>query len=381
MPEIKMPEHISSQHYLLPVQLADASPLDQQTLCGIDPKDQHSFMITRLDGYLLSTTRLPQPCRLGDICGDICLLIGQDSLFYSADQGFSFKEINIPLEAGERLSQVKIYRQEIIVLLSCMKKPPARDLEPRLLRLTLSGALIWQTRLPVVNEQHIRIISPGKSPEELPEKRECPPKYWVLTQALICGETLMATYADSATSGLGARYAVNLNNGELIWHSRSEPVCYACALSKDRFLLTVNGYGALDTYLFDPEKLISEHWSTSGPCFETRQGKLMSIQTSSEFNEHYLVELAPGGEIIKCSPPFPEGKGYTSTPIQLAGDKTFFWRDNYLWGWQPGQTLEQVMKLDTQCYLVKLFALSANSFAMIYRRESLEPANIHIFQV
>ena len=379
MPDIKMPENISSQHYLLPVQLTDPNRLDQQTLCGINREDQRSFMVTRLDGYLLSTTLLPRTCRLGDICGDICLLIGQDTLFCSADQGFSFKEISIPLEAGEHLSQVKIYRQEIIVLLSRMKKPPAQELEPRLLRLTLSGALIWQTRLPVVNEQHVRIISPGKSPEELPERRECAPRYWVLTQVQISGETLMATYADPATSGLGAWYAVNLNNGELIWHSRSEPVTYACALSKDRFLLTASGYGALDTYLFDRENLISEHWPTSGPCFETRQGQLMSIQTSSKHNGQQLVELAPGGQIISCSPPFPEGKGHTGTPIQLAGDKTFFWRDNHLWGWQPGQALEQVMKVNTQSYRVKLLALSPDSFAVIYRQQTRKPANIRIF--
>ncbi len=339
-------------------------------------------MVTRLDGYLLFNTRLPQPCRFGDVKDDICVLTGSSSLFFSTDSGCSFTEIAIPLEQEERLGKVKIDRREIIVQLYQAKKHPTFGLQPRLLRLSLSGDLIWQTRLPVVNEKRILICSPNVLPEDLPQTREKEPRYWVpgAQELLISDHILMLSYADYGTSGLGAWYAIHTGSGRLLWQSRSEPIAHTTALSGGRFILGTSGYGAFDSYLFGAENNISNHWPANGPCFETGEGKLMLLQSDDSNNDgQQLVELAPDSSLMNHNLSFPDGNHHIGKLLQLAGDKVFFWRNHGLWSWQAGKGLSRLMQVNTQSYLVKLLALSPSSFAFIYNKELGDSPNIHIF--
>ncbi|WDD99386.1 hypothetical protein [Thalassomonas actiniarum] len=377
------PGHSGSEtRYLLPRQLSAPFCLDPQTLCSINSEDNHCFIVIRLDRYLLFSTRLPQPCRFGDVKDDICVLIGNSSLFFSTDTGGSFTEIAVPLEPEERLGKVKIDRQEIIVRLFQMKKHPTFGLQPRLLCLSLSGDLIWQTRFPVVNEKHILVCSANLLPEDLPRTREQEPRYWLpgVQELLISDHILMVSYADYATTGLGAWYAIHTGSGRLLWQSRSEPLDHTTALSDGRFILGTSGYGAFDSYLFAAENNITNHWPANGPCFKTGEGRLMLLQSGDSSSDHQqLLELAPEGSLMKHNQSFPDGNHHIAKLLQLAGDKIFFWRNHSLWSWQTKQGLSKLIQVNTQSYLVKLLALSPSSFALIYNMKLSDSPNIHIF--
>ncbi|WP_437954327.1 hypothetical protein WME76_22275 [Sorangium sp. So ce119] len=65
-------------------------------------------------------------------------------------------------------------------------------------------------------------------------------------------------------TGMGCAYGLDLESGRLIWQTPCAPTTTVAIAAPGRFLIGHQGYGALDTHLYDGEGRQIQRWRTHG---------------------------------------------------------------------------------------------------------------------
>lgn len=312
--------------------------------------DRRAFVVRKFTGKLLWKTQLEQDCHSIVGTKEALWLTGENSLFYSHDQGKSFNSFSLPLQELEKVDTVEFYKGSLLV---CVHRPHGREgVEslPRVIRLTLSGEETWSAELPVgqISYPGIQCLSiengwiptekPSWSPENFSAKLNGP--------VLLSPPFTMITYEDQR-SGIGIRYVLDLNTGDLIWISAPGPQEEASALPEGRFIIGLQGYGAFNSHLFKNRSAKTE-WASHGVTFLTDSERLISIQLSNDLSApQYVVELREDGSVRRLSDKLP---GYYTTDVIQHRDASFyFWRGGYLWSWSEKGGLTSLNQVGNEC--------------------------------
>lgn len=335
--KLKQKKYRLPEDCLFPISIPDnrlvSLEYDQRT-------ERRKFVVRQFNGRQLWETQLEQECRNLVHTEETIWLTGEDSLFFSHDCGRNFKRFPLPLKEHEKVDILRIYEDSLIV---CLHHPHDRGdtiLCPRVLRLPPSGEEIWSAELPIgpISYSGIQCMS-VENDWKLMEKPPWNPENFStnLTDPVLFSDPYtLITYQDQR-SGIGIRYVLDFDTGDLIWVSYPGPQGHACALPEGRFIMGSQGYGAYHSQLFDNGSLKTK-WDSHGITFLSDSGRLISIQLTNDMSiPQQLVELEKDGSVIQISEKLP---GYHTTDViqlsdELSDQFFYFWRGGRLWRWNP----------------------------------------------
>ena len=278
----------------------------RQSLHAIDSDGKHAVSIDLSENRELA---LEQDEEIGE------MLATEESLFLSINRGLNNRD----------------------------KQSPKYDLTSRLVKLSLTGEVLWSTKLPTS-----KIVYGGVSYRSAAtnwKTATCPP--WFPTTwkpfghdlLLVSGRRVMATLAETS-SGVGCRYILDFDSGSLIWKSEHSAGGHSVSIGNGEFLIGDQGYGEFKTRLFRNDQ-VDMSWPSHGYSFRIGE-KLISIQMANVSSQpQHLVEMKMDGAISKQSEPL--GGYYTSRP-QQAKDDIYFWRANKIWKWSPREGISHVLE-------------------------------------
>ncbi len=226
------------------------------------------------------------------------------------------------------------------------KQSPEHDLSSRLVKVSMTGELIWAIRLPV---DKIEYDGVSYMSAETGWKAKSSPPWFPTTWKpfghdllLESGNRVMVRLAE-VSSGVGRRYVVDGTSGELVWQSEHSAGGHSVSLGKGGFLIGDQGYGEFRTQLFKNDK-IEKSWRSHGHSFSVGE-RFFSIQMANVSSQpQRCVEMKLDGSGADLSEPL--GGYYTTRPHQLTDRAFYFWRNDAVWKWFPGDPVEVVLKTD-----------------------------------
>ena len=204
------------------------------------------------------------------------------------------------------------------------------ELTPRLLRLDSGGTVLWERQLttgPVAYRGIIEVQFPSGESRPVPPWR---PKTWQpnpRAPLLVGCDLVVAGYTDMPASGIGVRYGLSLETGEVLWTTSSGPFHEAAVAGSDRMLIGLQGYGAFETQLYERTGHVCS-WRTHGQYVVDGAGDIRVIEQDNSKRSGCLVRLRDEGHIVRGD----EIPGYyTSRPVLADDGRIAFWREDTLY--------------------------------------------------
>jgi hypothetical protein len=226
------------------------------------------------------------------------------------------------------------------------KQSPEHDLTARLVKVSLTGELIWSTKLPAGKIEYGGVSY--MSADTGWKTKSCPPWFPTTWKSfghdllLESGNRIMVGLAESS-SGVGCRYAVDSDSGEIVWQSEYSAGGNSVSIGDGSFLICDQGYDEFRTRLFRNDK-VEMSWPSHGHSF-SNSGRFFSIQLANVSSQpQHCVEMKMDSSVAVKSEPL--GGYYTTRPQQLSDRAVYFWRNDAIWRWLPGEGVKVVLKTD-----------------------------------
>ncbi|WP_437306532.1 hypothetical protein [Sorangium sp. So ce388] len=206
------------------------------------------------------------------------------------------------------------------------------DLTATVLRLDEGGGVRWATPLaPISIESDLVVEISTESGGKPRRTRARRPRAWIPSTSsplLVSGGRVLASFCDMPSTGMGCAYGLDLESGRLIWQTPCAPTTTVAIAAPGRFLIGHQGYGALDTHLYDGDGRQIQRWRTHG-CYIVGAGHGLRLveQTNDLSSEMRVAALSIDGEIQRG----PLLGGYaTCYPALTQDGVVVFWREGAL---------------------------------------------------
>lgn len=257
---------------------------------------------------------------------------GKKYLYHIDQNGATLRKIRLPLQDNE-------FAGDFIVLKDCFivctrKRDHAPHTDPRVMRLTRDGRLVWVTVLPVQDIAFSGVVTAELKPGEKAQFR--PSEAWIprdwrpdLELPLLANRNrLLVSYTDFPSSGIGKRYGLDMTSGKLLWTTPERPMGTVAFTDKGQFLIGAQGYGTFDTWLYNPDGDIQDYWKSHGDIVLSESGTIHVVEMENVLPaQMHFVVLEAEGELRK-GPPL-DGY-YTAPPCIDQTGLVVFWREGRL---------------------------------------------------
>jgi hypothetical protein len=204
--------------------------------------------------------------------------------------------------------------------------------KPKVMHYDLSGQLLWSTTLPINPIEFTGLIEAGVHTEwKIQPKKSWHPREWRpdlhYEPIMLSDERLIVSYVEYS-SGLGVTYCLDANSGSLLWTTPPSPLGNRIIFDEGKFLIGSQGYGAFDTWLYDRDGTILQHWPSHGDIVLTREGQIRVVEMENVLPSkmHFSI-FHLNGEVQKG--PHLE-RYYTTYPVITRDKTTTFWREGDL---------------------------------------------------
>jgi hypothetical protein len=253
-----------------------------------------------------------------------CWVCGGANLIHLNVRGSSTRKIQIEMSQDEQIGTFVLFDAGFLV---ATYRSGGEDLTPRLLRLDPRGAVLWETALtagPISYRGIVSLHFPSGTSEPVPPWR---PETWQPNPhapLLIAGDLLVAGYTDMPASGIGLRYGLSLETGEIFWTTPPAPFQQAAVAGLDRVWIGIQGYGAFETRLFDRAGHVFS-WNTHGHYVVDEAGDTRVIEQDNSQRSGWIARILDDGSVIRGD----EIPGYySSNPVLAEDGRIAFWRDD-----------------------------------------------------
>lgn len=243
----------------------------------------------------------PQSLKL-DQQGRIWLARKYELKCVSLDASYKF-DYPIRFETGEMMGGFVVTPDYLYVCSRVTRHH--RTGQPGIFSYERNGEFQWQTRLPVEPIAFAGIVEMGVTTRgKIQPKKAWMPTTWEpfthQNQLILSGHSVLASYFEYH-SGIGKYYALDTEDGRITWVSELLPMTKTAIAGKDMFLISSNGYGANDTWLYKTDGTQVTHWREAGNkvigqdglirCFEPNS--FLSV-LNSQGDTEYKIELNYG---------------------------------------------------------------------------------------
>ncbi|MEM7344762.1 MAG: hypothetical protein AAF485_10995, partial [Chloroflexota bacterium] len=245
---------------------------------------------------------------------------------YGSD-GNRLKTINVPCRESEHLENFLLTADGF---LCSFQDSSVR--EPRVVKLTVDGKLLWSATIFPNQVAFDGVQEMGVHTEwKRQPMKPWDPVIWVADLSeplLLTNNYILASFGEHPHSGIGRSYCLDYISGDILWVTESRPAGTKAITNDEHFLIGAQGYGAFDTYLYDKEGTILNHWPSHGDYLLTEDGeiRLVEMENSLPSKMHFSI-LHTNGRVQKG----PHLSGYHTTYPVIDKDCTAaFWRDGKL---------------------------------------------------
>jgi outer membrane protein assembly factor BamB len=269
--------------------------------------------------------------------------VGVDGTIVEIDHdGRDRFSLKLDLDRNERLGSFLLVPDGFYV---CLYRPTHGDQGPRVIRLDRSGSSIWSTTLPVGTINFRGVVEAGvhtgwttqpmqpwrpETWEPVPDGESEP--------LLVSGDRLLASFCEFVRSGIGCSYALNTENGALLWVTEPSPTGTLAIAGSGRFYQGLQGYGAFETRLLGPDGSVLRRWDSHGYLVISEDGRVYSVEMENRLPSRMrFVTLLDDGGIARG--PSLDGY-YTTYPIVTDKREVVFSRNGKLVLIDKGMTME-----------------------------------------
>jgi hypothetical protein len=314
-------------------------------MLGTQPSKK--LMAIGLDETIHWTLARDKSCVIGDVRDGKVWLYESRAVVAVAGDGFQICREPVRLEKHEQIGCLAAIDDGVLLSIYCNEEHAKYGRAPRLLRLNANCQEMWSTRLPVKTIAyrgcvHMGVATNWQTEESPPWK----PSTWLPCgddQLLVSGDRVLASFQEMPRSGIGCRYVLDVDTGDLVWMSESSPIANACSIGDGKFLMGDQGYGAFKTTLYEDEVSDLRSWPSHGHDVVIG-GDLLSVQMSNDLSvPQHVVCLGDGGAVHRRSDRLPGY--YTSKPVTMSDGNLYFWRAGQLWTWNQEDGLNSGAEL------------------------------------
>jgi len=216
---------------------------------------------------------------------------------------------------------------------------------PRLLRIADNGQVQWATSLLKPTVSFNGVVETGVHTNwQLQPKKPWRPTSWQpdLWQPLLATDNrLLASYVDYS-SGIGISYCLDAATGEHLWATPPRPSGNKSLAPNQTFLIGSQGYGVFDTWLYNANGEILQHWQSHGYIVISQQAEMRVVEMQNILPSKMSFAIFELSGEIRKGPHLPRYR--TAYPsIDKSGNVTF---------WREGELLT----VDTQMNLKSLYS-------------------------
>jgi hypothetical protein len=185
-------------------------------------------------------------------------------------------------------------------------------------RIDENGRVMWRTMLEVPPELTSSMRGDRRTTWDMRLVRGDP---------IVAGARLTVVGACDYSGGLGCRYGLALDSGEVAWRTEARPWSYVTPTGHS-WLLGQQGYGVFEIREVAEDGSELERWPSDGHVAILPAGAIHVIELENVLpSRTHATALLPGGDVRKGAR-LPEF--YTSRPALTADGELVFWRNGEL---------------------------------------------------
>jgi hypothetical protein len=185
-------------------------------------------------------------------------------------------------------------------------------------RIDENGVVMWRTMLEVPPELTSSMLGDRRTTWDMGLVRGDP---------IVAGAHLTVVGACDYSSGIGCRYALALDSGEVAWRTEPRPWSYVTSTGHS-WLLGQQGYGAFEIREVAHDGSELERWPSDGYVALLPTSAIHVIELENVLpSRTHASALLPGG-VVRRGAHLPEF--YTSRPALTADGELVFWRNGKL---------------------------------------------------
>jgi hypothetical protein len=184
-------------------------------------------------------------------------------------------------------------------------------------RIDANGVVMWRTML--------------EAPPQLTPSLDSRPTTWdmrlVRGDPIVADASMTVVGACDYSSGIGCRYGLALDSGEIAWRTEPRPWSYVTPTGHS-WLLGQQGYGAFEIREVAQDGSELKRWPSDGYVALLPTGAIHVIELENVLpSRTHATALLPGGDVRRGAH-LPEF--YTSRPALTADGELVFWRNDEL---------------------------------------------------
>jgi hypothetical protein len=185
-------------------------------------------------------------------------------------------------------------------------------------RIDENGRVMWRTMLEVPPELTSSMRGDRRTTWDMRLVRGDP---------IVAGARLTVVGACDYSGGLGCRYGLALDSGEVAWRTEARPWSYVTPTGHS-WLLGQQGYGVFEIREVAEDGSELERWPSDGHVAILPAGAIHVIELENVLpSRTHATALLPGGDVRRGAH-LPEF--YTSRPALTADGELVFWRNGEL---------------------------------------------------
>lgn len=253
----------------------------------------------------------------------------KNQLFQLDTQGNILRTITLALDEDQMIGSLLVLEDSLLLSIQAdeYNTPNAK-----VMRIDLEGNTMWESPIDASEVYYpyvLKMMEPhGNEKLKSRPKSAFQPKSWVVasqSELLLSQDSLLASYVDMPSSGLGASFCLDVHTGQLKWTDSLRPSHSIACLNQGIFMIGMYGYGAFKTKMYNKEgKLIGE-WDSTGTCLVTPQNEIYLVEMTNDMSvKQYYAKLRADNTVQRFD---RIGGYYMVYPLLDDLDNTIFWRD------------------------------------------------------